>query len=143
MKNDLSQSGVAVYTARRRNKSIWMRGSLIVALVVAVLTGYALIFPARTVGRDLICGQTEHSHTEDCWLAALTCGLEEDENHTHSAACYTTVLVCGMEEHVHSDGCYAELAPTTEATEAATEPAAATSPATFTEPTLSRRLKAT
>lgn len=124
MKNDLSQSGVAVYTARRRNKSIWMRSSLIVALVVAVLTSYALIFPARTVGRDLICGQTEHSHTEDCWLAALTCGLEEDENHTHSAACYTTVLVCGMEEHVHSDGCYAELAPTTEATEAATEPAA-------------------
>ena len=127
MKHDLSQSGVAVYTARRRNKSIWMRGSLIVALVVAVLTSYALIFPARTVGRDLICGQTEHSHTEDCWLAALTCGLEEDETHTHTAACYTTVLVCGMEEHVHSDGCYAELAPTTEATEAteaATEPAA-------------------
>lgn len=120
MKNDLSPRSAAVYVARRRNKSIWMKGSLIVALFVAMLTGYALIFPARTVDRELICGQQEHVHSEDCWLAALTCGLEEGEEHTHTPDCYTTVTICGLEEHVHTDECFA--VPETEApTEAPTE----------------------
>ena len=38
MNNDMSHSSVTVYTARRRNKSIWMRSCLVVALVVAMLT---------------------------------------------------------------------------------------------------------
>ena len=147
MNNDMSHSSVTVYTARRRNKSIWMRSCLVVALVVAMLTSYALIFPARTVNRELICDKQEHTHTDDCWLTALTCGMEEGEEHTHTSDCYTTVCICGMEEHVHTDACYAELETlppaetTTEApTEAATEPAdpetepPMTEPAAVTEP---------
>lgn len=114
MKKDLSQGSVAVYTERRRNKSIWLRSCVIFALVVVMLTGYALIFPAQTVEKELICGQTEHIHDDNCRLTALTCGLEEGEEHTHTAACYTTVLTCGMEEHVHTDDCYAEPEPLTE-----------------------------
>ena len=154
MNNDMSHSSVTVYTARRRNKSIWMRSCLVVALVVAMLTSYALIFPARTVNRELICDKQEHTHTDDCWLTALTCGMEEGEEHTHTADCYTTVCICGMEEHVHTDACYAELetlppaeatkeAPTEAPTESAdpeteppvTEPAAVTEPDEPTVPT--------
>ena len=138
MKNDLSQSSVAVYTARRRNKSIWLRSCMAFALVVAVLTGYLLAFPARTVEKELICGKAEHVHDESCYLTALICGLEEGEEHSHTEDCYASVLVCGMEEHRHTDECYAEpepaatlIPPETEApveqsTEAPAEPAAET-----------------
>ena len=122
MKKDLSQSSVAVYTARRKNKSIWLRCCMIVALVVVVLTSYVLIFPARTVERELICTQREHVHDEGCWVSVLTCGLEEGEDHIHSDECYTDVLICGLEEHVHGDECYAELAPAPVLTEAELTP---------------------
>lgn len=114
MKKDVSQSGVSVYLKSRRNKSIWFRSCVILALVVVMLTSYALIFPARTVERTLICDKTEHIHDETCYLTVLTCGLDEDENHSHTKSCYTTVLVCGMEEHTHSESCYAEPEPVTE-----------------------------
>ena len=122
MKNDLSQSSVAVYTQRRRNKSIWLRSCMIIALVVVVLTSYALIFPARTADRELICAQKEHVHDESCWVNVLTCGLEEGEEHSHSAECWTRTLICGMEEHTHGDACYAELPPAPELTEALAAP---------------------
>ena len=89
MKNDLSQGSVAVYTQRRRNKSIWLRCCMIVALVVVVLTSYVLIFPAHTADRELICAQKEHVHDESCYDEAGE-------------------LVCGMEYHVHTDACYQE-----------------------------------
>ena len=111
MKNDLSQSSVAVYTERRKNKSIWMRSCVIIALVVVMLTSYALIFPARTVEKELVCRLPEHVHDESCWLSVPVCGLEEDESHRHTADCYRSVLVCGMEEHRHGDGCYADPEP--------------------------------
>ncbi len=125
MKKDLSQNSVSVYVERRKNKSIWFRSCMILALVVVMLTSYVLIFPARTEERELICGRTEHVHGETCWLTALTCGLEEGEEHSHTPDCYTTVLVCGMEEHVHSDDCYAEPEPVPELTQSpeTTEPA--------------------
>ena len=108
MKNDLSQSGVAVYTARRRNKSIWLRACAILALVVVMLTGYTLAFPARTAERELICEQKEHVHDESCRVSVLSCGLEEGEEHIHSESCWTEKLICGLEEHVHGEECYAE-----------------------------------
>ena len=89
MKNDLSQSSVAVYTERRKNKSIWMRSCVIIALVVVMLTSYALIFPARTVEKELVCRLPEHVHDESCWLSVPVCGLEEDESHRHTADCYS------------------------------------------------------
>ncbi len=118
MKKDLSQSGVAVYTARHRNKSIWFRSCMIIALVVVLATSYALIFPARTADRELICTQKEHVHDDSCWIDVLSCGLEEGEEHAHSAECWTRTLICGLEEHTHGDACYAELPPAPELTEA-------------------------
>ena len=122
MKNDLSQGSVAVYTQRRRNKSIWLRSCMIIALVVVLATSYALIFPARTADRALICTEKEHVHDDSCWVSVLTCGLEEGEEHSHSAECWTKTLICGMEEHVHGDACYAELPPAPELTEALLAP---------------------
>ncbi|MBR5112753.1 MAG: hypothetical protein IK097_04945, partial [Clostridia bacterium] len=76
------------YVRRRR------RNRLVMALGVFVVfcTTYALILPAITLERSLVCEQTEH---------------------VHSAACYEEVEVpagiavdCGKEEHVHSGECY-------------------------------------
>ena len=135
MRNDLSQGSAAVFAERRRNKTIWFRGCMALALIVAMLTSYVLIFPARTEERTLICGRTEHVHDENCWLEALSCQLEEGEEHRHGASCYTRVLVCGLEEHSHSEDCYAELAPAPELTNAPeTEPVPETEPAPATEP---------
>ena len=131
MKNDLSQSAVTVFAERRKNKSIWLRSCMIVALVVVLLTSYALIFPARTVEKELICGRAEHVHDGSCWLVALSCGQEEGENHTHTDECWTKLLVCGMEEHVHTDACYAEPEPEPELTKA---PATTEEPVVSTEP---------
>lgn len=131
MKNDLSQSSVTVFAERRKNKSIWLRSCMIVALVVVVLTSYALIFPARTVEKELICGRAEHVHDGSCWLVALSCGLEEGEDHTHTDDCWTKLLVCGMEEHVHTDACYAEPEPQPELTRA---PETTEEPIVSTEP---------
>ena len=114
MNKDLSQNSVAVYTARRKNKSIWRRSCMALALLVAVLTGYLLAFPARTVEKELICGMTEHVHDENCYLSVLSCGLEEGEEHSHTEACWSKVLICAQEEHVHGDSCYAEPEPVTE-----------------------------
>ena len=96
---------------RYRNNSIKLRTSVAVALAVALLTSYVLIFPARTVERELLCTQKEHVHDESCWLTVLSCVLGEDETHVHDADCYKTVLICGLEEHVHTDECYAAPEP--------------------------------
>lgn len=134
MKNDLSQSSVAVYTQRRRNKSIWLRSCMIIALVVVLATSYALIFPARTADRALICTEKEHVHDDSCWVSVLTCGLEEGEEHSHSAECWTRTLICGMEEHVHGDACYAELPPAPELTEALLAPTEAVTDVPYEPP---------
>lgn len=134
MKNDLSQGSVAVYTQRRRNKSIWLRSCMIIALVVVLATSYALIFPARTADRALICTEKEHVHDDSCWVSVLTCGLEEGEEHSHSAECWTKTLICGMEEHVHGDACYAELPPAPELTEALAAPTEVATDAPYVPP---------
>ena len=105
--NDRSISNVEAYAERHKNKSIWRRGGALLALLVVFLTAHALIFPAHTAERAPICGQKEHVHDESCWLAVLSCALEEDEGHTHDADCYRSVLICGLEEHVHGEACYA------------------------------------
>ena len=101
MKKDLISNGVAVYTQRRKNKSIWMKSCLIVALVVVLLTSYVLIFPARTVEKELICGKQEHTHGPECYSQVLCCGLQDEESHEHTEDCYTSMLTCTLDEHTH------------------------------------------
>lgn len=60
---------------------------LCLSCVVVFCTVYALILPAITLERKTVCGQEEHSHTEECYSSAgqLTCGKTE---HTHTESCY-------------------------------------------------------
>lgn len=60
---------------------------LCLSCVVVFCTVYALILPAITLERKTVCGQEEHSHTEECYSSdgQLTCGKTE---HTHTELCY-------------------------------------------------------
>ena len=60
---------------------------LCLSCVVVFCTVYALILPAITLERKTVCGQEEHSHTEECYASdgRLTCGKTE---HTHTESCY-------------------------------------------------------
>lgn len=86
------------------------------AAITVFWTTYALILPAITWERSLICEQKEHIHDDSCyeiiWYDAsqtLICS----EDHKHTDACYETVeahyesvLVCSKEEHEHTDACF-------------------------------------
>ena len=60
---------------------------LCLSCIVFFCTVYALILPAITLERKTVCGQEEHSHTEECYSSdgQLTCGKTE---HTHTESCY-------------------------------------------------------
>lgn len=89
------------------------------AAVVVFCTTYALILPAITWERSLICEIPEHHHNEACYITENgavesypVCGLEE---HKHTAACFdapaaVTNYYCGEVEHIHSkeQHCYSE-----------------------------------
>ena len=65
----------------------WRKMILCLSCVVVFCTVYALILPAITLERKTVCGQEEHSHTEECYSSdgQLTCGKTE---HTHTESCY-------------------------------------------------------
>ena len=65
----------------------WRKLILCLSCVVVFCTVYALILPAITLERKTVCGQEEHSHTEECYSSdgQLTCGKTE---HTHTESCY-------------------------------------------------------
>lgn len=65
----------------------WRKMILCLSCVVVFCTVYALILPAITLERKTVCGQEEHSHTEECYSSdgQLTCGKIE---HTHTESCY-------------------------------------------------------
>ena len=104
----------------------WYRCVTGMAAVVVFVTVYALILPAITLEKDALCGQEEHTHTEDCYEEVLTCdqeneaetdavseetessGASEAETHEHTGDCYEKVLICGKEEHMHIEKCYEE-----------------------------------
>ena len=60
---------------------------LCLSCIVVFCTVYALILPAITLERKTVCGQEEHSHTEECYSSdgQLACGKTE---HTHTESCY-------------------------------------------------------
>ena len=65
----------------------WRKMMLCLSCIVVFCTVYALILPAITLERKTVCGQEEHSHTEECYSSdgQLTCGKTE---HTHTELCY-------------------------------------------------------
>ncbi len=83
----------------------------ILAAVVVFITTYALIIPAITWERTLICPLEEHVHTDFCYdsKGELRCGKEE---HKHTDACFDAPkgndkeFFCGKTEHTHTEDCY-------------------------------------
>ena len=106
----------------KKQRAFRKRGQIVISMMVAVAafcTTYALILPALTMSRQLVCGKQEHSHTENCYIQkeTLTCGFTEGQIHTHGDECYTVtpVWICGLEEgssHAHDEACYETRAVT-------------------------------
>lgn len=136
MNHDLIQKAEH-YGKKYKKRRLWKRTIGITGLILAFSTAYALVLPAITQERQLICGYEEHIHTDECLTPLPTlictaeenhthdsavcftqeegyiCGLEETPGHTHDDACYTAqeVILCDLAEtegHTHSDGCYTE-----------------------------------
>ena len=88
-----------------RLKAVKRRTTALVLALSLVVSGN-VFWLMKSVGTALteepLCGQTEHTHTDDCYEKELVCELD----HEHTDECYETRLVCGMEEHVHTDACY-------------------------------------
>ena len=106
------------------------------AAIVVFCTTYALILPAITWERHLLCDTKEHTHATSCYadvvvtpekreltcsvaehvhgdncyeeITTYVCGLEETEEHQHTADCTVTerMLTCKQSEHTHDDSCY-------------------------------------
>lgn len=101
-------------------------------------TVYALILPAITWDRTLICEKPEHVHTDECYEMVANfsdwepiCGLTEhhhtdeclsdtptlicenqEEGHEHTRQCYEVAYICGETEHTHTEDCFPEEALT-------------------------------
>lgn len=94
-------------------KQIWQSVVTTLAAVVVFVTTYALIIPAITWEKTLICELEEHVHTDFCYNSKgeLVCGKEE---HKHIDACFDApkatepAYICGKSEHTHTDDCYFE-----------------------------------
>lgn len=118
MKNVLLQQAIKLTKQYRRRKH-WQQFVRITAAAVVFVTTYALVLPAITMEKETLCGQQEHTHTEECytdktvWL--MHCTLKADKDivvlHTHQDHCYTAegALICQIVErsgHTHDDSCY-------------------------------------
>ena len=88
----------------------------VVAIIVIICTVYALILPAFTLNRSLICGLEEHTHTDECYgeivapeSTRLIC---ERSEHVHDETCRDEegCLICESEEHTHTEECF-EIIP--------------------------------
>lgn len=107
------------------------------AAFVVFCTTYALILPAITWERSLVCEVEAHTHTASCYEEVsvpagkqLICTVAEHthgdgcyevsdhlictEDHEHTDACYERTLVCEQTEHTHGDSCYEEVPAHTE-----------------------------
>ncbi|MCQ2432637.1 MAG: hypothetical protein MJ175_08555, partial [Clostridia bacterium] len=97
---------------RHRKQRIRYRVLTFLAAVVVFITTYAMIIPAITWERTLLCEIPEHTHGEACWQdETLICGMEE---HVHDTAGFDAPprlhddYLCGMSEHAHTEDCYFE-----------------------------------
>lgn len=78
----------------------------VLALVVSMGTGLALIKPAATMENTTYCGIEAHIHNEECFEPVLICTEENREGHAHTDACWG--YPCGLEEregHTHNEEC--------------------------------------
>lgn len=103
------------YNIRYQRRRRWYKVLSFLSAVVVFVTTYALIIPAITWEKTLICEKKEHIHDASCYTVdengemRLTCQIEE---HIHGDECFDAPpaaddgFVCGLPEHMHSDECY-------------------------------------
>ena len=99
-----------------RKRKLWQWLVYFMGVIVVFCTTYALILPAITWERSLICEIPEHLHDDSCYESVLVpahADLVCDKEHTHTDECYVMVaehtektLVCKLEEHEHAAACY-------------------------------------
>ncbi|MCQ2355157.1 MAG: metallophosphoesterase, partial [Clostridia bacterium] len=99
-----------IINIKQRKKRIWKSFVTVLASIVVFVTTYALIIPAITWERTLICEIPEHTHSESCYSdGELVCTKVE---HVHTAACFDApkaaakLYICGKTEHTHTEDCY-------------------------------------
>ena len=101
------------YLSKQRKRARWHKIISILAAIVVFGTTYALILPAITMEKTLVCEEEEHTHTDACYTEqkVLVCQQEEGTEHTHTDECYQTekVLACGKAEHTHTEECYKKV----------------------------------
>ena len=115
MQNNNIKTILEKSSAEHQKKTRRKRLFTTLAAIVVFCTTYALIIPAITWERTLICEKPEHTHTSECYQlvtrpkrGSLLCTEAE---HTHTDECYedVTTLVCtlpGSSGHTHGEGCY-------------------------------------
>ena len=104
------------YIENYRRQRSWQKLATVLAAVVVFCTTYALILPAITWEKQLICEQPEHVHTDACYeeidlseIAELATDSEEYGKivfATDSNAATAKVLVCEIPEHTHTEACF-------------------------------------
>ncbi len=135
---DRIQPMVENYQKEHRTKMTWHSVIRVLAYIVVFCTVYALILPAITWDRTLVCEKTEHVHTDECYEMVADfsdcepiCGLTEhhhtdeclsdtptlicenqEEGHEHTRQCYEVAYICGETEHTHAEDCFPEEALT-------------------------------
>ena len=97
----LKQTAEILRTKQRRKHL--KRAMVSLSVIVAMLTSYLLIMPAVTMERDPICGQEEHTHTDECYEHRLICGKTEQDGQAETTQ---RVLSCAFTTHVHGESCY-------------------------------------
>ena len=95
-----------------RNKTKHSRMQLVISMLsLAVML--TVFWQMRIVGISMtgeaLCGNLEHTHTQQCLVMKPVCGLEESEGHKHTEECMREAYGCGYEiEHTHTLLCYSD-----------------------------------
>jgi len=98
---------VRQYHRMRRQRVRAYAALTVLALVVSMGTGLALVKPAAAMENTTYCGLETHAHNEACYEPALICADEDREGHTHADGCWE--YPCGLEEtegHEHVPECF-------------------------------------
>ena len=115
-----SLSDTADILAKKRRHKLWLKIVGVLGCAVVFVTTYALILPAITLEKQVICGLEEHVHSDACYTvpepvthSELFCSLDRLGIHVHSADCYGPdgLPVCGYADYVvhwHTADCYDE-----------------------------------
>lgn len=112
MKSELSSYAYAVEKAKSmKRRAAALLPVLSLAVIISVF--WWLKLTGITMAGDAFCGLAEHTHSDECYTAELSC----TEEHEHTDACYNKTLSCETEEHIHVATCYSDITADVETAE--------------------------